>query len=386
MTGLELIAETRKEPSFLKYLLLASVVLMAHPGFVWSAGEGGAPGKNPSDSLTPAQWQTIDHSVDAGLKYIIKNQMPDGSFKAPRSGQPGITSLCIMSFLSRGYTPDEGPYARNLTSAIEYVLSHQQSNGIISTGGSRPNYSHAISGLMLGEVYGQTNGSLNTRLKPALEKALEYSRMRQTMRKRRKEDRGGWRYHRRYGPTDSDLTATTWNLMFYRSAKNAGFEGPSEYVEDAMGYIKRSFAPELGAFVYTNKRSWREEYYVSGATAAGGIVSLAMAGEHQNPLALKAGDWILQHPFNQYNYRPHRSDDRYHYSGYYCSQAMFLLGGQHWERFFPPYLDTISKNQNPDGSWDRERVHDGGFGNVYTTALMVLSLTPPYQILPIYQR
>ena len=29
---------------------------------------------------------------------------------------------------------------------------------------------------------------------------------------------------------------------------------------------------------------------------------------------------------------------------------------------------------------------DGHFGNVYTTALMVLALTPPCQLLTIYQR
>ena len=39
-----------------------------------------------------------------------------------------------------------------------------------------------------------------------------------------------------------------------------------------------------------------------------------------------------------------------------------------------------------DGSWDAESNRDGQFGNVYTTALAVLALTPPYQLLPIHQR
>ncbi|MEZ6046065.1 MAG: hypothetical protein R3C11_10890 [Planctomycetaceae bacterium] len=340
---------------------------------------------NPSDRLTTAQWQKIDTAVANGLQYIAANQQPDGSFAAPSSGQPGITSLCIMAFLSRGYTPQHGPYGPQLDKAINFVLNSQQSSGIISTGGSRPNYHHAISGLMLGEAYGQTSGSMSKRIKTSIEKALAYSRMRQTLPKRNAQDKGGWRYHRPYGPNDSDLTASAWNLMFYRSAKNAGFEVPREYVEDAMGYIKRSFDPEIGGFVYTLNKSWIEEYYASGATVAGGIVSLAMAGEHNTPMAREAGEWILRNPFDNYNRRRH-PDDRYHYSAYYCSQAMFLLGGDYWDRFFPTYLDTVCANQRPTGAWDRERSHESFMGDVYTTSLMVLSLTPPYQMLPIYQR
>ena len=95
--------------------------------------------------------------------------------------------------------------------------------------------------------------------------------------------------------------------------------------------------------------------------------------------------WILKHPFTHYN-RRRQSDDRYHYSAYYCSQAMFQLGGKYWEQFYPDLQKVLLTNQQRDGSWDREAVHDGQFGNVYTTALTVLALTPPYQLLPIYQR
>jgi hypothetical protein len=43
--------------------------------------------------------------------------------------------------------------------------------------------------------------------------------------------------------------------------------------------------------------------------------------------------------------------------------------------------------QRADGSWPPEpQAGIGRFGNVYTTAMAVLSLTPPYQLLPVYQR
>ena len=46
----------------------------------------------------------------------------------------------------------------------------------------------------------------------------------------------------------------------------------------------------------------------------------------------------------------------------------------------------LIKAQNRDGSWDRERTGHRLYVNAYTTALIVLALTTPDQLLPIYQR
>jgi hypothetical protein len=77
--------------------------------------------------------------------------------------------------------------------------------------------------------------------------------------------------------------------------------------------------------------------------------------------------------------------DRYHYGTYYCSQAAFQLGGDDWATLYRRISETLLANQHPDGSWDAES-RDTVFGNVYSSALVVLTLTPPYQLLPIYQR
>jgi hypothetical protein len=43
--------------------------------------------------------------------------------------------------------------------------------------------------------------------------------------------------------------------------------------------------------------------------------------------------------------------------------------------------------QQPSGEWPPEPYgSDRIFGNSYTTAMAVLSLTPPLQLLPVYQR
>jgi hypothetical protein len=82
-------------------------------------------------------------------------------------------------------------------------------------------------------------------------------------------------------------------------------------------------------------------------------------------------------------------DDHEHwfYSCFYSSQAMFQLGGRYWREFYPTMAKTLISNQRRDGSWDRDcHDYDHQFGQAYTTALAVLALSPPYQLLPIFQR
>jgi len=47
---------------------------------------------------------------------------------------------------------------------------------------------------------------------------------------------GGWRYLNKRYPhlNDSDLSVTGWQLMFLRSAKNAGFDVPEKNINDGV--------------------------------------------------------------------------------------------------------------------------------------------------------
>ena len=97
-------------------------------------------------------------------------------------------------------------------------------------------------------------------------------------------------------------------------------------------------------------------------------------------------EFLLEHPFDTYNVHVGTRWDRFHYGAFYCSQAMFQLGGRYWRQFYPTLVRTMLDNQRTDGSWERESGSDWWIGNVYTTALAVLALSPPYQLLPIFQR
>jgi hypothetical protein len=117
-----------------------------------------------------------------------------------------------------------------------------------------------------------------------------------------------------------------------------------------------------------------------------GILSLAMAGQHQTRIAQRAGDWLLLRPFQRFG-ETVGGGDRFFYSVYYCSQAMAQLGGRYWKQFFPSLVNVLLQSQQSTGEWPPEPVgSDRTFGNTYTTAMAVLSLTPPLQLLPVYQR
>jgi hypothetical protein len=125
----------------------------------------------------------------------------------------------------------------------------------------------------------------------------------------------------------------------------------------------------------------------SRAMAGAGILALAHAGFHKSEEAKRSGDWLLQFTFENYNSDDGFPRDRYHYALFYCCQGMYQLGGTHWEQFYPRAIRNVLKHQQADGSWEVEGYDlDRPFGNSYTTALVLLSLATPNQMLPIFQR
>ncbi len=360
-----------------------------------------------SDVLSDSEWQRVDDAVERSLKWLANQQQRDGSFPTSPLGQPGVTSLCVMAFMANGHLPGDGPYGDQLSKAVGYISSCQKRNGLISlTAPNRPDlsrgvqhdvgvsasYNHAISALALGECYSTGRGIDSKELDKVITQAIETTLEIQQFRKRRKEDLGGWRYlnvtsdsMERY---DSDLSVTGWFLMSLRSAKNAGFDVPQSKIDDAVAYVRRCYHKEYGTYQIMATRHERLSRGMGGA----GILALAHAGEHDDPEVRKAGDWILKYDFQVYNHNEDFDtagwvDDRYHYSVFQCSQAMYQLGGRYWAEYFPPVVDVLLENQQADGSWSPEsHFYDTRYGNAYTTSLVLLALGAPNQLLPIFQR
>jgi hypothetical protein len=278
------------------------------------------------------------------------------------------------------------------------LLSCQKKNGLITLHGPEGEhisrqinheiggcaaYNHGISSLVLSEIYGMSPPNRARPLQAAIDKALKATLEMQHWPKDVPTDRGGWRYIDDFDRTDSDLSVTGWQLMFLRSAQNAGFNVPKERIEEAIAYVRRSYDPREGIFIYSRSNSSRTR-----SMAGAGILAFAHSGLHHTEQARRSGDWLLRHQFDEYNVTlPGARSDRYHYGLFTCCQAMYQLGGVYWERFYPSAVRAVLANQQPDGSWPIDSQYkDAAFGSTYTTALVVMMLGAPNQLLPIFQR
>lgn len=165
-----------------------------------------------------------------------------------------------------------------------------------------------------------------------------------------------------------------------RSAENAGFDVPKEWATDAINYLLRCYDKPTGAFRYRPG----PDGHINRAMAGAGVVSLFLTGYEERDMEQRCGRWIVSHPFDRYN-APMNNSEYFHYSAYDASQAALQIGGKTWEQLYPVLANTFLNHQDADGSWQVDAKRPD-IGNVYTTALAILALTPPYQLLPIYQR
>ena len=364
------------------------------------------PGAAPDASvLNEKQWEQLDASVERGLAWLATQQQADGSFKTYRLGQPAVTSFCVMAFLSQGESPSNGKYQKQLAKAIDFIADQQKPNGLIATivpdrnpNLRRPNanlaseipvtavYNHAVSSLALCEAYGECSPEQSKKLAPVINKAIAATIEMQQWGGKQANEIGGWRYLDKRHPEDSDLSITGRQLMFLRSAKNAGFDVPEKSIDAAVRFVESCFNEELGVHHYVLKYPKS----CTRAMAGAGILALVHAGKNNTKEAIASGEWILKHDFSDYNndkptYKLNWLRDRYHYGIILCTQAMYQLGGKYWKQFFPPLVKTLLANQREDGSWPPDNM-DEVFGSCFSTSLCVLSLSVPNQILPIFQR
>ena len=194
---------------------------------------------------------------------------------------------------------------------------------------------------------------------------------------------GGWRYTP--NSHDSDLSATVWQLMALRSAKNDGMQVPASSIRDAVDYLKRSYSSPLnrdglpntdkpGGFCYQPGRR-RGTYTMTAA----GLLAMQVCGEYESPLVEGAADWLLA--------RPPKWKERFcMYGTYYYAQGMYQKGGKHAETAAKLVQKMLLEKQQGDGSWQAANGEEKNAGRVYATSLAVLSLSVKYHYLPIYQK
>lgn len=349
-------------PSRLTAWFLATAAFLTFEAASVSAAE---PGVDPVFSTWRAK---ADPAVESALAWLRRVQQEDGSYPDAYGDSTGIPALAGMAFLSKGHLPTEGPYTVPLNRSIDFILANQKPNGLFEKGnaGSGPMYAHNIATLFLAEVSGMVDPVRQGKIDAALPKALALILRAQSVKKDER-DQGGWRYHP--GSNDSDTSCSGWALMALRSAKLNGAAVPDQAIRDAVSYLHRHQDEKTGCFGYSN----RDDH--ARSLTGMGLLCLELCGEHGTDRTKRAAEWVLR------NFRELPGDQFEFYGNYYNAQAMFQIGGRHWQEYADWMYATYLPKQESDGSWKSREA-----GSVYGTTMMVLAFTVPWRQLPIYQR
>jgi squalene cyclase len=301
-------------------------------------------------------------SVKRGLAWLAKVQSKDGSFGGTGGGgyadgsQPGIAALAGLALMADGNMPDQGPYGKEVSKVLDYVLNNTQESGLIAGGQM---YGHGFGTLFLAEAYGTTQ---RPDVKEKLQKAIRLIVSCQNLE-------GGWRYTP--APLDADISVTICQVMALRAARNAGISVPASTIDKAVEYVKKSQEPDGGFSYMLQSRG------SAFPRSAAGVACLFYMGKHQTAEVNNGVKYLMRQLPGQ---GENRNDYHYYYGNYYATQAMFLAGGDAWSTYWPLLSKDLTKRQTPDGSWS------GDAGNVYATSMALIMLQVPNRLLPILQK
>ena len=271
-----------------------------------------------------------------------------------------------------------------MAKALDFVLQkkNQDAQGYLGARDGSRMYGHGITTLMLTEMLGMgATIEQNERIHEMLVNAIELILSAQKVSKSEKL-KGGWRYT----PTsrDSDLSVSVWQLMALRSAKNDGLNVPGEAIDEALKYLRYSYASppnrdgtprnKVTGFSYTPGT-----HHPSFTMSAAGLLAMQVCGQYDSPMVQGASEWLMQHP-------PKANERFFFYGVYYFAQGMHQAGGKYAKKADEMVADLLVDSQRSDGAWLARGGEERNVGAVYSTALAILSLSVRYHYLPIYQR
>jgi hypothetical protein len=302
------------------------------------------------DDAIPAQAEQV---YEKGLRYLAASQNEKGAWNDSVGAEPGVVGLCVAAFLAHGEDPVNGPFAKNIRTGIDFILSQQSSkNGYIGSS----MYNHAFAAKALAESYGVVD---NPQIAPALKKAVEL-----ILSSQKRNRFGAWRYTP--DSRDADTTVTGCQLVTLFAARNAGIAVPDEAIRKGLAYLNNNRGGE-GSYGYTSAAGGKP------TLTAVGLLCLSLAKERES----KGYQASLEYLKKNLDYR-----DRYYpyYYEYYMSQALFHADDATWREWNARNIRYLATIQSSDGSFP------GNQGPSFNTAGALLSLALNYRYLPIYEK
>lgn len=308
-------------------------------------------------------------TVEKGLNWLSRTQSSRGQWNT-QVYPTALAALAGTALISSGSTATQGPYAREIGRAADFIISKSRDNGLIGDPqtDSRYTYGHGFSMLFLSQVLGE-EGLLDRReeLVEVLTKAVEFSGNAQTAA-------GGWGYVSAKEGNDFDEGSTTiTQVQGLRACRNSGIPVSSDVIDKAKAYIYECKNPD-GGISYSSRQK---------GSSRPAITAAALAALYN------AGDYDSEHVPEMWAYskdslhdisNSERAFGHWHYTYLYYSQVVYRQGDELWQPFRDRLYDRIVSEQRAEGFWE------GQIHPVYVTACNLIMMQLDRGFLPIYQR
>ncbi len=322
----------------------------------------------PSPILAARPSEVWQQATDRGLKWLASSQSKLGRWTAANY-PTAMTALAGTALIGSGSTTTQGPYAKNIRKAVDYLMTKSRSNGLIGDPqtDNRYTYGHGFSMLFLSQVLGEEEDvERREQLAEVLQKAVAFSGLAQTKS-------GGWGYVSAKDGNDFDEGSTTiTQVQGLRGCRNAGIPVSKEVIERAKQYIYLCKNKDGGiSYSSRNRGSSRP------AITAAALASLYNAGDYDSQHVPEMMAYCKKNLYRMDNVRHF---GHWHYTYLYYSQVVYREGGQSWRTFRDKLYTRIAREQNSQtGKWT------GDIDPVYVTSINLTILQLNKGLLPIYQ-
>ncbi len=359
----------------------AAAVVILIMSIVSQQAIAGAPGPVLPEMVD----KDIVKAIDGGLSYLKDKQRPDGSWRSTgyQGSYPSVmTALAGIAFMAGGSTPESGPYAREVSRAMQYLLRVAEANkdGLIAGPGSEGHsmYGHGFAMLFLAQCYGvDVSTETSTRIRDVLHKAVKMTAESQS---NLGANGGGWYYTPATRSDEGSVTVT--QLQALRACRNAGIKVPKATIEKTVKYLQFCQQADGGICYSSNSRGSSMPAISAAAIAcfyAAGVYDPTTGGTGKEA---KMVENLVRYLKNGMGNNPvGYGQGHWYYVHFYLAQAWYQRGGADWKFYYPKLAQELLRRKGGDNSWNGD-----GVGNIYGTAIATTILQLPYGYLPICQR